>query len=173
MKWLNKRGQILLGLHATGQPGSSSTHTGNLNTLIKVQENNVIFLHAMKAHGKMKVWLQSVLTSAPHCGDWSASSLQPLYPWWKNPQGSLNRRMGGPQSQIRQCWIKPQFLGHPAHRPITIVTILHKTMPNIVSVNIYERSLEIPVSVAALHLAVRGLSIMSLQWNSNYSIFSF
>jgi len=81
----------------------------------------------------------------------------------KEPQVSLNRRMSGPQSQIRHCGIKPQFLGHPAHGPIAILTILHKTMPNTVSVNINERSLGIPVNAAALHLAVRGLSIMSLQ----------
>jgi hypothetical protein len=81
----------------------------------------------------------------------------------KEPHVSLNRRMGGPQSQIRHCGMKPQFLGHPAHRPITILTILHTIMPNTVSVNIYERSLGIPVNAAALHLAVRGLDIMSLQ----------
>jgi len=81
----------------------------------------------------------------------------------KEPQESLNRRMGEPQSQIRHCGIKPQFLDHPAHRSITILTILHKTMPNTVPVNIYERSLGIPVNAAALHLAVRGLGIMSLQ----------
>jgi len=58
----------------------SSTHTGNSNMLIKVQENNVVLLHAMKAHDKVKIWLQSVLTSAPDCGGWSTSSLHPLYP---------------------------------------------------------------------------------------------
>jgi hypothetical protein len=59
----------------------SSAHTGNSNMLIKVLGNNVVLLHAMKAHGKVKVLLQSVLTSAPDCGGWSASSLQQLYPW--------------------------------------------------------------------------------------------
>jgi hypothetical protein len=28
----------------------------------------------------VKIWLQSVLTSAPDCGGWSTSSLHPLYP---------------------------------------------------------------------------------------------
>jgi hypothetical protein len=41
----------------------SSTHTVNSNMLIKVQENRVVLLNAMEAHGKVKV-----LTSAPDCG---------------------------------------------------------------------------------------------------------
>jgi hypothetical protein len=86
---------------------------------------------------------------------------------------SQNRRVGRPHSQFWHCGIEPQFLGHTAHSLVTILTILHQKKPNNASLNIYKKSLGISVNAAALHLAVRGLSIVSLQWNSVYYVFSF
>ena len=41
---------------------------------IRVQQGEVILIHTMQEHGRMEVQLHSIVTSALHRGEWSASS---------------------------------------------------------------------------------------------------
>jgi hypothetical protein len=59
--------------------------------------------YAMKTYGGVDVYIHVFLTSALIRGEWSASRCGRSYYLGKNPQYTLNRRLGGPQSRFGQC----------------------------------------------------------------------
>jgi hypothetical protein len=74
-----------------------------IRTFFKVKVNLSLCFNCLPHHevvlGEWIYRSTHSLTSAFDGGEWSASCLRPLYPHWKSPCYSLDRRSGGPQSR--------------------------------------------------------------------------